>query len=73
MTNATLTTEPFSCPSCVAKIESTLNALDGVDQARVLFHSNKVKVGFDDTVVSAESLADTVTKLGYPVTKVSVS
>lgn len=34
---------------------------------QVLFNSNKVKVAFDEDAVSAESLAQTITDLGYPV------
>lgn len=33
----------------------------------MLFNSNKVKVAFDEDAVSAESLAQTITDLGYPV------
>lgn len=72
MRTARLTTEPFTCPSCVAKIEGALTRTDGVEQAKVLFHSSKVKVTFDENTVSAPELAAVVTKLGYPVLKTKV-
>lgn len=60
-------TEPFTCPSCVKKIEGVVGRVEGVASAQVLFNSNKVKVAFDEEAVSAESLAQTITDLGYPV------
>lgn len=72
MKTATLKTEQFSCPSCVAKIEKTLGKVEGVSDVNVMFHSSKVKVEFDDSTVTKETLAETVTKLGYPVLSTSV-
>lgn len=60
-------TEPLTCPSCIKKIESVVNRVEGVASVRVLFNSNKVKVAFDEEVVEAESLAKIITDLGYPV------
>ena len=73
MHTATLTTEPFTCPSCVAKIEKTLEKMAGVSKVDVMFHSNKVKVSYDETTQNVETLADTVTKLGYPVLRSKVA
>lgn len=60
-------TEPFTCPSCVNKIESVVNKQPGVESAQVMFNSNKVKVSFDESKVSADQIAEAITKLGYPV------
>ena len=60
-------TEPFTCPSCVNKIESVVSRKPGVESAQVMFNSNKVKVAFDETRVSADDIAESITKLGYPV------
>lgn len=73
MSLAKLTTEPFSCPSCITKIEKTLGKTEGVNEVKVMFNSNRVNVDFDESVVSAETLANAVTKLGYPVLKTRVS
>ena len=60
-------TEPFTCPSCINKIETVVGRKSGVESAQVMFNSNKVKVSFDESVVTAEEIADSITKLGYPV------
>lgn len=67
MRTAHFTTEPFTCPSCIAKIEGVVGKKPGVETARVLFNSNKVTVTFDDTVVGVEELERAITGLGYPV------
>ena len=73
MRTARLTTEPFTCPSCVKKIEGALERITGVTDATVLFNSNKVKVSFDETQVSADELAAVVSGLGYPVLATKVA
>lgn len=73
MKTLSMTTEPFTCPSCIKKIENTLGKTDGVDDVKVMFHSNKIKVSFDDTQTNADDLANAVTKLGYPVIKQKVA
>jgi copper chaperone len=67
MKTATYQLEPLTCPSCIKKIEGTLNKQAGVNNARVLFHSSKVKTDFDENKVSAKELNDVIEKLGYPV------
>ncbi|WP_353510411.1 heavy-metal-associated domain-containing protein [Intrasporangium sp.] len=73
MRTARLTTEPFTCPSCVKKIEGALGRTPGVEDVSVLFNSNKVKVTFDEDTVSATELAEVVTGLGYPVLATKVA
>lgn len=67
MKKAVFLMEPFSCPSCVKKIENALSRAKGIQQVKVLFHSDKVRIQFDDAVVSAGELQELVEKLGYPV------
>ena len=67
MQTAQFVTEPFTCPSCITKIENVVGKVDGVDTAKVLFNSNKVKVSFDENLVSAEAIAESISSLGYPV------
>ena len=71
MTTVKFTTEPFTCPSCIKKIETTVGRLDGVSDVSVMFNSNKVKVTFDEAAIRAGAIADTITGLGYPVTAAS--
>ena len=59
--------ETLTCPSCINKIEGILNKTDGVDSAKVLFNSSKVKIAYDEDKTSAEQLAALIEKLGYPV------
>lgn len=65
--------EPLSCPSCIKKIEGSLKKMDGVQDAKVLFHSGKVRAQFDDAVVQAEDIQNVIVKLGYPVLSQKVS
>ncbi|HLR63582.1 MAG TPA: cation transporter [Lentibacillus sp.] len=61
--------EPLSCPSCIKRIEGTLNKQKGVKDARVLFNSSKVKAMYDESVATPEELVAIIEKLGYPVKK----
>lgn len=65
--------EPFSCPSCIKKIEGALSRAKGVQQVKVLFHSSKIRVEFDESIVEANELQQLVEKLGYPVLSQKVS
>lgn len=59
--------ETLTCPSCITKIEGVLNKEVGVDNAKVLFNSSKVKIQYDEEKVSSERLAELIEKVGYPV------
>jgi copper chaperone len=65
--------EPLTCPSCIKKIETTLNKTTGVESAKVLFNSSKVKTEFDDAQIEASQLEKTIKKLGYLVLSSKVS
>ncbi|CAH0345788.1 heavy-metal-associated domain-containing protein [Bacillus sp. CECT 9360] len=65
--------EELTCPSCIKKIEGALSKQKGVKEAKVLFSSSKVKVVFDEAVVTTEHLKDIVQKLGYPVLETKVA
>lgn len=65
--------EPFSCPSCIKKIEGALSRAKGVQEAKVLFHSGKVRVQFDEAMTSADELREIIEKLGYPVLRQKVT
>lgn len=73
MRTARFKTEPFSCPSCVKKIESTLTKMAGVSGVKVLFNSSRVDVDFNQQETTAEDLAQSITRLGYPILKTTVS
>lgn len=67
MQTVKFTTEAFTCPSCVKKIETVVGGKPGVESTQVMFNSSKVKVGFDETQITADEIAKTITDLGYPV------
>lgn len=73
MSKAIFDMEPFTCPSCVKKIENTVGRMDGVQEVKVMFNSGRVRVGFDDTVINADAMRETIQKLGYPVLSMKVS
>lgn len=60
-------TEPFTCPSCVKKIENVVGKKHGVQSIQVMFNSNRVTVFFDEKVITSEEIAKSITDLGYPV------
>ncbi|MDR4890260.1 heavy-metal-associated domain-containing protein [Fredinandcohnia sp. QZ13] len=59
--------EPLTCPSCIKKIETKVGKMEGVEEAKVLFNSSKVKATFNSEQVSKGQIADTIEKLGYKV------
>ena len=73
MKKAVFGLEPLSCPTCIKKIENTVGKMDGVEEVKVLFNSNKVRAQFDEDVVQAEQIHEVITKLGYPVVSQKVS
>ena len=73
MKNGLFQLEPLTCPSCIKKIETTLNKMNGVDSVKVLFHSSKVKTKFNESQIEGDQLAEAIKKLGYKVLSTKVS
>ena len=67
MKKVTLKLETLTCPSCVKKIEKALAATKGVKTANVLFMAAKVKIEYDEALVSVETLSQVVNRLGFSV------
>ncbi|WML46034.1 heavy-metal-associated domain-containing protein [Neobacillus sp. PS3-40] len=65
--------EPLTCPSCIKKIEGALGKMIGVQDAKVLFNSSKVKVSFNKDQVTSEELQEIIEKLGYPVISAKIA
>ena len=74
MKSATIQLETLTCPSCTQKIEGALKGIEGIDQdtAKILFNSSKVKLDFDEDIVSMEEIEGAINKLGYDVIKSTV-
>ena len=64
-TRTVLRAEGFSCPSCVGKIEKSLGALPGVENARVHFASGRIEVDHDPALAPVDALVANVAKAGY--------
>ena len=60
----TLVLEGMTCASCAARIERTLNELDGVD-ATVNYATEAAAVSYDPNVVAPEALVAAVESVGY--------
>ena len=67
MTNKTYQLETLTCPSCVAKIDGAMKSTKGIGKAEVLFNSSKVKVEFDESVITPLEIKTKIQKLGYQV------
>jgi copper chaperone len=61
----TLRAKDLSCPSCVGKIESALNALDGVEKAEVKFNSGRILVDHNPVKIRTTALVKAVASAGY--------
>lgn len=59
--------ETLTCPSCITRIESVLNKEPGVEKVKVLFNSSKVKIEYDEEIVSSDRLAEVIEKVGFPI------
>lgn len=59
--------ETLTCPSCITRIESVLKKEPGVEKAKVLFNSSRVKIDYDEEKVSADRLAGVIEKVGFPI------
>jgi copper chaperone CopZ len=60
-----LRSQELSCPSCVAKIEKALKAVDGVQQATVHFNTGRIEVEHDPVRASDADLVKAVRGAGY--------
>lgn len=67
MTTVKFQTEPLTCPSCISKITTVVERQDGVESAKVMFNSSKVKVTFDADAITPDQIAQSITSLGYQV------
>ena len=60
----TLPIEGMTCASCAARVERTLNAIDGVD-AQVNYATEHATISYDPSAVTPVSLTDAVEQAGY--------
>lgn len=60
-----LRSKELTCPSCIAKIEKALTAVDGVENAKVFFNSGKIEVQHDADLVKGVDLEKAIRAIGY--------
>ncbi|PQF01879.1 metal-binding protein [Enterococcus faecium] len=74
MSKGVITLEPLACPSCLKKIESAVRELNGIDHNNVkgVFNASKIRVDFDENMLTVEDVEKAIENLGYPVIKSKV-
>ncbi len=60
----------MSCAACAARIEKSLNKLDGVDRAAVNFAIEKATVKYDSSKIKVYEIIKVVEELGYHAKRV---
>lgn len=75
MKKAVLRLETLTCPSCLQKINNAVKGLNGVNKesVEVLFNSSRVRLDFDESIVSIKDVENAIEKLGYEVLNSRVS
>lgn len=59
----------LTCPSCLEKIQKSVESVDGTDNIKVLFNAGKVKFTFDPQLASVNQIQQRIEKMGYTVEK----
>ncbi|MBA2913969.1 heavy-metal-associated domain-containing protein [Limosilactobacillus frumenti] len=57
----------LTCPSCLTKIQKSVEMTDGTADVKVLFNAGKVKFNLDSLVTSPDVVQNNIEKLGYTV------
>lgn len=63
----TYTVKGMTCASCVASIEKSLNAIEGIYSINVNLGTSKVSVSFDEDRVSPKKIIETIESAGFEV------
>ena len=63
-TKTILRSQELSCPSCVAKIEKALQAIEGVEGAKVHFNTGRIEVNHA-AGLEPEKLVKAIRGVGY--------
>lgn len=57
----------MTCSACSARIERTLRKLEGIDEAKVNFATEKLYITFDENKISEENIISAIKKVGYGI------
>jgi Cu+-exporting ATPase len=63
----------MSCAACAARIEKSLNKLEGVKLANVNFAIEKATIEYDDDKIVPDKFTETIEKLGFGVIKEEIA
>lgn len=63
----TMQVQGMSCGHCKQSVESAINGIDGVSEAKVNLSTGEVEIYFDDSKVTTKQLKATVEEQGYDV------
>jgi copper chaperone len=67
MENVTLNVKGMSCQHCVKAVEGSVGQLQGVKKVSVKLDKGLVDVEFDPTIMSLETIKETIDDQGYDV------
>lgn len=67
METISLNVQGMTCNHCKASVEKAVGALGGVQLVEVILAENKVNVGLDSSIVSIETLKNTIEDIGFDV------
>ncbi|WP_283584344.1 heavy-metal-associated domain-containing protein [Limosilactobacillus difficilis] len=57
----------LTCPSCLTKIQKSVESVDGTKDVKVLFNAGKVKFTLDPALTSTDTVQENIEKMGYAV------
>jgi len=69
---ATFSVPGMTCALCPITVKTAMKSLAGVESVEADFDTKSATAIFEDTVVSAETIADASANAGYPATIVSI-
>lgn len=64
----TLTAPDISCEHCVATVQETVSALEGVSQVQASEETQRIDIAFDPQRVSLDQIRKALGEAGYPAT-----
>lgn len=67
MENVTLNVKGMSCGHCVKAVESSVGALNGVNEVKVNLEAGTVNVVFDNSAVTLDKIKEIIDDQGYDV------
>lgn len=67
MDSTTLNVPDISCGHCVATVQTTVGALEGVERVQADAETKRVEVSYDPARVSLPQITAALGEAGYPV------